>query len=283
MSIASWTSPAASGSTLPISRAISWATSSLCSASSEPKRKRISPRLGAGTSRHSSYAAFAAATARSTSSALDFGKTPSTSPVAGLVVSKVSPEAASTHSPPMKFLKVLVAVLATAGTLLRRVGLGERARRASAPAIPDLALAAKDAALPPVLALAAVDDHRHVRVVLVVLDHLLVELVLELARNHAVDHPVSDCRDGLGWRQRRLDGRDVRGDAAVLGELRVPAREHRLQLVRVVAALGQAHRLGRVRSDAVLVPGDVPGDAEHDLAVRPGEGHDRGLRDPEAL
>ena len=37
-------------------------------------------------------------------------------------------------------------------------------------------------------------------------------------------------------------------------------------------ALGQAHGLGRVRGDAVLVPGDVPGDAEDDLAVRPESG-----------
>src|SRR4051794_19865988 len=200
MSIASWTSPAASGMTLPISRAISSATSSLCSASSWPKRKRISPRFGAGVRRQSSKAAFAASTARSTSSALDFGKTPSTSPVAGLVVSKVSPEAASTDSPPMKFLKVLVAVLATAGTLLRRVGVGERSRCARPPAVPDRALAAEDAALAPVFPFAPVEDDGHVRVVLVVLDHLVEELVLELARNHAIDHPASDCRDGLGWR-----------------------------------------------------------------------------------
>ena len=35
-----------------------------------------------------------------------------TSPVAGLRLSKVSPETASTHSPPMKFLKVFVPVVA---------------------------------------------------------------------------------------------------------------------------------------------------------------------------
>ena len=35
------------------------------------------------------------------SAAFDRGKTPSDSPVAGVVVSKVSPAAASTHSPPM--------------------------------------------------------------------------------------------------------------------------------------------------------------------------------------
>ena len=58
------------------------------------------PRSGAGTRRHSSNAAFAAATARSTSSAVERGKVPSVSPVAGTFDSNVSPEAASVHSPP---------------------------------------------------------------------------------------------------------------------------------------------------------------------------------------
>src|SRR5215207_7303672 len=178
MSIASWTSPAASGTTLPISRAISSATSSLRSASSWPKRKRNSPRFGAGVRRQSSKAAFAASTARSASSALERGKTPRVSPVAGLVVSKVSPEAASIHSPPMKFLKVFVAAVATAAILVRRVGAGERARGPRPAAVANLAL----------VTLAAVDDDGYVRVVLVVLDHLVVELVLELARDDAIDH-----------------------------------------------------------------------------------------------
>src|SRR5215467_15210923 len=42
--------------------------------------------------------------------------------------------------------------------------------------------------LAPVVSLAAIDDDGHVRVVLVVLDHLVVELVGELARNDAIDH-----------------------------------------------------------------------------------------------
>jgi hypothetical protein len=37
---------------------------------------------------------------------------PIVSPFAGLVLSKVSPEEASTHSPPMKFLKEVLAVVA---------------------------------------------------------------------------------------------------------------------------------------------------------------------------
>src|SRR5215204_4874655 len=179
MSIASWTSPAASGTTLPISRAISSATSSLRSASSWPKRKRNSPRFGAGVRRQSSKAAFAASTARSASSALERGKTP-----------RVSPEAASIHSPPMKFLKVFVAAVATAAILVRRVGAGERARGPRPAAVANLALATL-VLVPsgaPVVTLAAVDDDGYVRVVLVVLDHLVVELVLELARDDAIDH-----------------------------------------------------------------------------------------------
>ena len=61
----------------------------------------LSARFGAGTRRQLSYAALAASTARSVSSTDDFGKTPIVSPVAGFVLSKVSPLAASTHSPPM--------------------------------------------------------------------------------------------------------------------------------------------------------------------------------------
>src|SRR5215218_7618749 len=207
MSIASWTSPAASATTLPISRAISSATSSLRSARSWPKRKRISPRLGAGVRRQSSNAAFAASTALSTSSAPERGKTPSTSPVAGLAVSKVSPEAASTHSPPMKFLKVLVAAVATAAILVSGVGAGERARSAGPAAVADLALPALVSARAPVVALAAVDDDGHVRIVLVVLDHLLVELVLELPRDDAIDHGARIV--GASW-LRATSGSEVR-------------------------------------------------------------------------
>src|SRR5436309_283662 len=112
MSIASWTSPPASALTLPISCVMRSVRSSFASSSRRAKRNRISPRLGAGTRRQSSNAVLAAATARSTSSAPDLGKTPSVSPVAGFTLSKVFPPAASTHSPPMKFLKVFVSVVA---------------------------------------------------------------------------------------------------------------------------------------------------------------------------
>ncbi len=108
MSIASWTSPPASASTFPISWLMRSVSSALCSVRSCAKRKMISPRRGAGTRRQLSKAAFAASTARSTSSGPDLGKAPIVLPFAGFVLSKVSPEAASTHSPSMKFLYVLV-------------------------------------------------------------------------------------------------------------------------------------------------------------------------------
>src|SRR5580765_2343456 len=190
MSIASWTSPPASAFTFPISCVIRSVTSALCSATSCAKRKRMSPRSGAGTSRHSSKASFATATARSTSSGTDLGKTPSVSPSAGLTDSNVSPDTESTHSPPMKFLKVLTPVTAMRAMLVGSVGLRERARNAGPPAIANLALSAVRLPLAPVRARAAVEDHGHVRVVLVVLDHLLEELGFELARDNAVDHCV---------------------------------------------------------------------------------------------
>src|SRR5438067_9790857 len=155
------------------------------------------PRSGAGTSRHSSYAAFAAATARSTSAADDFGNVPSVSPSAGLTLSNISPEAASTHSPPMKFWKVFARVSAMrrryyCPLIGRRLREGARNSRASpVPRLtPFLELAGRLPG-PAILALAAVDDHGDVRVVLVVLDHLVVELVRELGRDHAVDHRLS--------------------------------------------------------------------------------------------
>ena len=69
MSIASWTSPPASAFTFPISRVIRSVSAASRARARARAAKRISPRFGAGTSRHSANASFAAATARSTSSA----------------------------------------------------------------------------------------------------------------------------------------------------------------------------------------------------------------------
>src|SRR5215210_2732843 len=81
---------------------------------------------------------------------------------------------------------------------VRRIRAREGAGRSRPAAVADGAQPAVLASLAAVVALTAVDHDRHVRVVLVVLDHLVEELVLELSRDHAIDHPASDCRDGLG-------------------------------------------------------------------------------------
>ena len=62
-------------------------------------------------SSHSGSAFMAAWTARSTSSAVDFGTSAIVSPVDGLSTSIVSPEADSIHSPPTKFLYLVTDTL----------------------------------------------------------------------------------------------------------------------------------------------------------------------------
>src|SRR4051794_27925562 len=209
MSIASWTSPPASAFTFPISRVIRSVSSSLCARRSSAKRKRMFPRSGAGTRRQSSNAALAFATARPTSAAVERGKLPSTSPVAGATDSNVCP---------------------MRGRLVGRVGLGERARDARpAPVAGDpsfLELRAGLLVAPVRPVLAAIDDHRHVRVLPVVLDQLVVELALELSWDDAVDHVLSLTP--------RLETRNVRNDPAVFLQVRVPLGEGLVELGRVV-------------------------------------------------
>src|SRR6476659_11235984 len=76
-----------------------------------------------------------------------------------------------------------------------------------------LVLEPRLAFLPTIGPFAAVDDDGHVRVVLVVLDHLVVELVGELAGNDAIDHrPLivgrrpADTTTGAGIRGRCCAG-----------------------------------------------------------------------------
>ena len=76
MSIASWTSPRVSSSTLPISRVMSRANSSLRAAMICAALNSISARFGAGTRRHDSYACFAAEIAASASSVVESGNDP---------------------------------------------------------------------------------------------------------------------------------------------------------------------------------------------------------------
>src|SRR5215217_2216699 len=138
--------------------------------------------------------------------------------------------------------------MATASILFVGLGLEERAGNAGSTAVACLALPASLARRTPVGPRAAVDDDRDVRVVLVVLDHLLEELVLELARDDAVDHALS-----VG----RLEPRDFRDHSSVRVDARVPGAEGRLKLVELVASFGEADRLRGLGEDAVLVPRDV--------------------------
>src|SRR6266511_2867952 len=80
-----------------------------------------------------------------------------------------------------------------------------------------------------------------------------------------------------------LDARDVRNDAPVGFDARVPLLVATVELVELVPALDQAHGLRRVRSDAVLVPGDVPGNRDQELGVDARERYERSLRLAEAL
>ena len=199
MSIASWTSPPASARTLPISRVISSVSSSLCVAQELARSGRGSRRArGAGTRRQSSNAAFAAATARSTSAAPERGNDAERLAGRGHDVSNVSPPSASTHSPPMKFSRVGAAAIAADPSVRGRRRRWRRtcpvARGAAAVALRRAARRsrlARRARVAAVGARAPVDDHRHARVVRVVGDELVEELGLELARDDAVDHGLS--------------------------------------------------------------------------------------------
>src|SRR5947209_4660177 len=80
------------------------ASSSACSSSAAASFNSSSARSPGVVSSHSGSAFLAACTARSTSSAEEFGTSAIVSPVAGLRTSIVSPPEASTHSPPTRFL-----------------------------------------------------------------------------------------------------------------------------------------------------------------------------------
>src|SRR3972149_2954786 len=75
----------------------------------------------------------------------------------------------------------------------------------------------------------------------------------------------------------RLDPRHFGHEPAVLADLRVPGVEARLEVLEVVAALCEAHRLRGVGRHAELVPGDLPDDGHDHLSGDAGERHDRGL------
>src|SRR5919204_453127 len=96
---------------LPTLRDSSSASSSACVSIASASFKSISARSPGVVSSHSGSAFFAARTARSTSSADARGTSAIVSPVAGLSTSIVSPPAASTHSPPIRFWCLVTVVL----------------------------------------------------------------------------------------------------------------------------------------------------------------------------
>src|SRR5512133_2002298 len=164
--------------------------------------------------------------------------------------------------------------MATASILFVGLGLEERAWNPWSAAVARLSLAARLTLRTAVGARAAVDDDRHVRVVLVVLDHLFEELVLELARDDAIDHALS-----VG----RLEPRDFRDHSSVRVDARVPGPKRRLELLELVPALGKPDGLRRLGEDSVLVPRDVPRDGDHDLGVHARQRDDARVGLAEAL
>ena len=207
------------------------------------------PRSGAGTRRQSSHAARAAATAWSTSAAVERGNDSITSPVDGFRDSKVAVampaivagrRPARRREPPQ----------ASCASVSRKVP-GTRAPAAVTRLALLGELVAVPAVVPAVGPVAPVDDHRHVRVVTVVLDHLVVELA---PRAHAGSRSRSrsQCTSRGGGQQTVLE---VVTRARCPGTIRpssvhvrVPLRERALELARVVPALLEPDRVVRVRA-----------------------------------
>ena len=104
------TSPRASSSVLPMSSVTSRAISSWLAQSASRIAITARARFCGGVARHAGNASRAARTAASTSASPESGTRAATSPVAGFTSSRVSPPAASTQPPPMKFLSVRVSV-----------------------------------------------------------------------------------------------------------------------------------------------------------------------------
>ena len=96
---------------LPTFADSSCASSSACSSMTSASACRSSDRSLGAFSSHSGAAFFAASTARSTSSAPQRGTSAIVSPVAGAITPIVSPEAASTSSPPTRIRYCVVVAL----------------------------------------------------------------------------------------------------------------------------------------------------------------------------
>ena len=94
---------------LPASAASRSEISSACSSRMSASFSIALARSAGVVAAHPGKAAFAAATARFTSSSDESGMSAITSPLAGFVTSSVSPLAASTDSPSMKFCSLRLA------------------------------------------------------------------------------------------------------------------------------------------------------------------------------
>src|SRR4051812_31523835 len=103
--------------------------------------------------------------------------------------------------------------MATARSLVagfRGLGVEERSGDARTAPVAYLPLTAGLPSVAAIGAFATFEDHRHVRIVLVVVDHLVEELGLELSWDHAIDHPVPIV--GPAARGGRSPGRPGRPD-----------------------------------------------------------------------
>src|SRR6185437_8457647 len=120
-----------------------------------------------------------------------------------------------------------------------------------------------------------------VGVVLVVLDHLVVQLVGKLRRDDAIDHALIVRPTRVG--ARPSDGRDLRDEPAVRLDPCVPPLVAAVEIAELVAALGQPDRLRGLWRDAVLVPRDVPRNGDDELPHHAREGDDARARLAETL
>src|SRR5215211_474388 len=88
----------------PVSRAMSWASSSVLDSRMSAACERIAPRAEGSVAFQEGNAPAAASMAREVSASPDFGVVPRVSEgFAGFTISETSPESAGTHSPPIKF------------------------------------------------------------------------------------------------------------------------------------------------------------------------------------
>src|SRR5260370_23498610 len=79
------------------------------------------------------------------------------------------------------------------------------------------------------------------------------------------------------------EGGDIGPEPAFPLDVGVPRLEGLLELLELVAATLEPHRLRRVRADAVLVPREIPRDGHRELAGVAGERDDARLGAAEAL